>query len=129
MKKKNQATVVGLVGELGTGKTTFVKRFAKALGITEHITSPTFVILKKYGNLIHVDAYRLRGGKELLALGFQELLDDPRNIIFIEWADRVADVLPKDRLMLRFEHVDEDTRKIQITSTKTQTNSNGSSAK
>mgnify|MGYP001567656966 FL=1 len=126
--KTNHAIVIGLEGELGSGKTTFVQKFAKALGITEHITSPTFVILKKYGTLIHVDAYRLKGSEELNKLGFQKLVQDPHNIILIEWANLVADILPNDRITIHFEHVDENTRKIQISSTKSQTITNGSNS-
>ncbi|MEK7582949.1 MAG: tRNA (adenosine(37)-N6)-threonylcarbamoyltransferase complex ATPase subunit type 1 TsaE [Patescibacteria group bacterium] len=112
--KTNHAIVIGLEGELGSGKTTFVQKFAKALGITEHITSPTFVILKKYGNLVHIDAYRLKSSEDLKKLGIQELIEDPRNIIFIEWADLVADILPNDRITIHFEHVSEGKRKISI---------------
>ena len=112
--KTNHAIVIGLEGELGSGKTTFVQTFATAMGIKEHITSPTFVILKKYGNIVHIDAYRLKNSQELLALGFQELMADPHNIILIEWADLVTDILPNDRITIHFEHVDERKRKISI---------------
>ena len=119
--KTNRALVIGLEGELGSGKTTFVQKFAKAMGIKEHITSPTFVILKSYKLkaksyklLIHIDAYRLKHSRELFALDFLKLREDPHNIIFIEWANLVADILPNDRITIHFEHVDENTRKIQI---------------
>src|SRR3989344_466635 len=82
---KNSATVIGLYGELGSGKTTFMKFFASSLGITETIQSPTFVIMKfykippnyllpttKYSSLIHIDAYRLEKEEELLKLGWQK---------------------------------------------------------
>ncbi len=134
--KTNHAIIIGLEGELGSGKTTFVQKFAKALGIKEHITSPTFVILKKYQipstkyqYVIHIDAYRLKTGEELNKLGIQELIQDPRNIIMIEWANLVADILPNDRITIHFEHVDENTRKIQISSTKSQIITNESNSK
>lgn len=107
------AVVVALIGELGSGKTTFVQKFAKAYGITEPITSPTFVILKQYGNFIHVDAYRITS-RELKALGIQELMTDPKNIIFIEWANRVKDILPRNCITIHFEHVNQTTRNIRI---------------
>lgn len=112
--KTNHAIVIGLEGELGSGKTAFVQKFAKAMGIKEHITSPTFVILKQYGNLIHIDAYRLKNSEELNALGLQELIQDPHNIIMIEWANLVADILPNDRITIHFEHASEGKRKISI---------------
>src|SRR3989338_5551126 len=93
---KPHAIVVALIGELGAGKTTFVQKFANAYGTHETLTSPTFVILKKYGNLVHIDAYRLKNAKELEDLGVRELIADPKNIIFIEWADSVKELLPSD---------------------------------
>ncbi len=116
-----QATVVGLYGNLGSGKTTFVQCVAELLGVKEHLTSPTFVILKSYKLktknyklLHHIDAYRLKSGEELRKLGFEELLRDPKNLILIEWADIVADILPADHIELNFEFVDDSTRKISF---------------
>lgn len=115
------ATVVGLHGDLGSGKTTFVQCVARALGITEHITSPTFLIIKtyklktkNYKLLYHLDAYRLKSGDELLKLGWQELAQDPKNLIFIEWPERVEEILPSDCLKIIFEFVDETTRVIEF---------------
>ncbi|MDP3996540.1 MAG: tRNA (adenosine(37)-N6)-threonylcarbamoyltransferase complex ATPase subunit type 1 TsaE [bacterium] len=113
------ATVVGLYGDLGSGKTTFVQAVAKALGVVEVVNSPTFLILKSYKlkansyNLLHhIDAYRLESVEELRKLQFEELLRDPRNLIFIEWADRVATILPQEHIKLFFEFFDEHTRGI-----------------
>ncbi|MDO8564580.1 MAG: tRNA (adenosine(37)-N6)-threonylcarbamoyltransferase complex ATPase subunit type 1 TsaE [bacterium] len=117
----SQATVVGLYGDLGAGKTTFVQAAARALGISERISSPTFWIVKSYKlkvksfqKLIHVDAYRLKNADDLRKLGFSELLTDPKNLIFIEWAERVADLLPPDHIKLQFEFVDDHTRSIEF---------------
>ncbi|MES2087957.1 MAG: tRNA (adenosine(37)-N6)-threonylcarbamoyltransferase complex ATPase subunit type 1 TsaE [Patescibacteria group bacterium] len=119
-KTRGGATVVGLYGNLGSGKTTFVQCVAEILGVKEHLTSPTFVILKSYKLtaesfklLHHIDAYRLKDGRDLLKLRFDELLADPKNLILIEWADLVADILPNDVIKLQFEFVDEKTRKIE----------------
>lgn len=127
-----QATVVGLYGNLGSGKTAFTQCVAEILGVKENLTSPTFVIFKSYklktknpartesvrsGGykfLYHVDAYRLKSGEELRKLGFEELLRDPQNFILIEWADLVADILPSDHVKLQFEFIDEVTRKISF---------------
>lgn len=115
----DRATVVGLVGNLGAGKTTFVQAAAKALGIKEKVASPTFLIMKSYKLLdlrfeffIHIDAYRLKHSYELRTLGFADLLSDSHNLIFIEWADKVVDLLPHHTQTISFEYLDEETRKI-----------------
>src|SRR5579864_9316893 len=91
----DEATIVALSGDLGAGKTTFVKGIAEALGIEDEITSPTFVIEKVYAlndkpwkpwrKLIHIDAYRLAGRHELAPLGWDELIQAPENLVCIEW--------------------------------------------
>ncbi len=104
-----KATVLALHGDLGTGKTTFTQVLARRLGVTESVTSPTFVIMKGYelcdqpfDQLIHIDAYRVEQSGELRVLGFDELLQRSRTLIVIEWAEKVADLLPKDTIDLRF---------------------------
>ena len=118
---QKHAVVIALEGELGAGKTTFVKAFAKAFGIKAHITSPTFVLLKGYGLqvtgyrfLYHVDAYRLKNYRDLLPLGVKEVMTNPENIILIEWADRVKPILPKKYIKIHMDHVNLKTRKINI---------------
>jgi tRNA threonylcarbamoyladenosine biosynthesis protein TsaE len=120
-KPGKKAVVVGLVGELGSGKTVFTKGFARGLGLKENITSPTFVLeriyklkTKNYKLFIHIDAYRLEKSKDLIDLGFKNLIRDPKNIILIEWADRVKKILPKDCLKIKFEHKNKNKRKIWI---------------
>lgn len=113
------ATVVGLSGDLGAGKTAFTQALARELGISESITSPTFVLEKiyklanqKFGKLVHVDAYRLENGAELLKLGFGELLADKNNLIIIEWVERVQEILGEFR-KVDFKFIDDQTREIK----------------
>ncbi len=123
-KPKKTATLVGLFGELGSGKTSFTQGVAKAFGIKDHITSPTFVLEKiyklgkkfSYKHLIHIDAYRLEGAKEMTALGWDEILANPENIIFIEWPERVESALPEKMIKIYFEAVGnkEEERRITI---------------
>jgi len=117
---KTQARVVGLKGELGSGKTTFVKGVARALGVVESITSPTFVILKRYNTtstifkeLFHIDAYRIDRAQELLDLGWEDIYKDTSTLIFIEWPENVRKILPKDAIKLDFTFIDEHTRRIE----------------
>ena len=126
--KNTTATVVGLYGELGAGKTSFTQGLARALGVSENIVSPTFVIEKIYelahpteglgqyqnfSHLIHIDAYRLEKSSELLHLGWQEIVTDPQNLILIEWPDRVADIMP-EHICINFSHIENEERSIEI---------------
>lgn len=100
--------VLGLVGPLGAGKTQLVKGIAAGLGAADlrKVTSPTFVLVNEYQGrllLFHVDAYRLSGGRELEAIGFDELCCTEGAAVVVEWADRVADVLPERMLQVRIE--------------------------
>lgn len=117
----DKAVVVGLYGDLGSGKTTFTQAIAKLLNIEEHVTSPTFVIEKRYDinhenfkKIIHIDAYRLDSGKELLSLDWERDIKDPRNLIFIEWPEKVAEVIPKNHSKINFKFVSENEREIEI---------------
>lgn len=121
--KTKGALVMGLYGDLGSGKTTFTQYFGKLLGIDETMASPTFVIEKiykiedksdKFDHLIHIDAYRIESAKEIEMLGFRELLVNPRNIIMIEWPEKISEIMPAGHIKIRFEHADEFTRKINI---------------
>ncbi len=103
--------VIAMTGELGSGKTTYVQERARALGITESVVSPTFVILKIYkipkgefDHLIHIDAYRLENEKELEKLGIKELMADHKNLVMIEWADKVRSLIPPDSTWMQFTH-------------------------
>lgn len=103
--------VICLVGELGSGKTVFVKGFASALEVKENITSPTFNLVKEYLDgempLYHMDLYRLEGGIE--NVGINDYFSKG-GITIIEWADLVEDSLPEERLEIRFKVIDENTR-------------------
>jgi tRNA threonylcarbamoyladenosine biosynthesis protein TsaE len=115
-----RATVVKLSGELGSGKTTFTKGVAKALGLKHTVTSPTFVLEKVYripkgktfAKLVHIDAYRLERGKELKTLHFEKLLADPHALILIEWPEHVEDALPRAAQAISFKVIDDMTRNI-----------------
>jgi len=91
--------LVVLTGDLGAGKTTFVKGVAAALGVAEPVTSPTFAIVHEYDGRVpvaHVDVYRLQRIQELHDLGFDEMLED--RVVLVEWGDAIARVLPRDRV-------------------------------
>ena len=114
-----EATIIALIGDLGAGKTTFAQAFAHALGVREHITSPTFVIEKRYPlsgqkfrTLVHIDAYRLDTPEELMKLGWNGTTSDPENIVLVEWADKIRPILPDHAYEISLTFRDEDTRQL-----------------
>ncbi|MGB9743426.1 MAG: tRNA (adenosine(37)-N6)-threonylcarbamoyltransferase complex ATPase subunit type 1 TsaE [Minisyncoccales bacterium] len=124
-QKKEKTLIIGLIGELGSGKTTFCQGFARALGVKEKILSPTFIILKRFSihnpsskfiNFYHLDCYRIGKPKEILRLGFKNIISQPRNIIVIEWADRIRKILPRQTIILQFDFIDKNLRKITLNS-------------
>lgn len=104
LRTREQTPVLALQGDLGAGKTALTKAFARVLQIAEHVTSPTFVIMKSYDishdtrftTLTHIDAYRIEDEAELTVLGFRELLLDPARLLIIEWPERIPGLMPKD---------------------------------
>lgn len=120
INKKNGAVVIALQGDLGSGKTTFVQGLARAFGIKENILSPTFVLMKIYEvqlrkprifshtfkHLIHIDCYRLDSPKDLLHLGFRDILKDKDAIVLIEWADMIKNILPEQTIWINFSHTE-----------------------
>ncbi len=114
------ATLITLSGELGAGKTTFTQAVAKALGVSESVTSPTFVLEKTYDlpaggtfrKLVHIDAYRLKLPSELHALGFFSRMEDPSNLILLEWPERVASKLPPATVAITLMVNDDTSRTI-----------------
>jgi tRNA threonylcarbamoyladenosine biosynthesis protein TsaE len=139
------AVILALEGDLGGGKTVFAQGLARGLGSKEQITSPSFVLIKKYRltpsqpsfyiksasstiapqlrrggrkrgleNFYHLDCYRLTKVWQLQELGFEEIICDPKNLVVIEWAEKVEEILPKDKIVIKFEWVGENRRKITI---------------
>lgn len=119
---QKKAFLIGLEGDLGGGKTTFLQGFARGLGIKQRILSPTFVLMKKFKikpskffqHFYHIDCYRIEKPKEILDLGFKKIISNPKNIIAIEWADRIQKILPKNTIILKFKFINKSRRKIVL---------------
>jgi tRNA threonylcarbamoyladenosine biosynthesis protein TsaE len=117
--------VLALTGDLGAGKTAFVKGLAKALGVKQVVQSPTFLLMKCYPlkahtmdhgprTICHVDAYRIENERELMSIGVGEKLEDPAAITVIEWADLVKKIIPKRAVWIKFAHGKEASERVII---------------
>ncbi|MDD7409112.1 MAG: tRNA (adenosine(37)-N6)-threonylcarbamoyltransferase complex ATPase subunit type 1 TsaE [Anaerovoracaceae bacterium] len=113
--KLKPGDIVCLLGDLGTGKTTFSKAVAAGLGVKEEITSPTFNIVNIYKSgripLYHFDVYRLSGAKEFLDAGFDEYFD-AGGVCLIEWADIIEDVIPDGSILVEIERGSSETERL-----------------
>ena len=112
--------VVSLAGDLGAGKTTFCKGFARGLGINENITSPTFTLMNEYAGgkkLYHFDLYRLSDTEEFRASGFEEYFDLTRldGITVVEWASNCPGILPARHIAVRISKPDLTTDAREVT--------------
>ncbi len=112
----HRGDLVVLIGDMGAGKTTFAKGVARALGVRDPVTSPTFTIVQEYDGgvpVAHVDVYRLGRLQELHDIGFDELLED--RVVLVEWGDAIAPLLPNDRLEVQLTIGDDpDERTIEL---------------
>ena len=113
-------SVISLVGDLGTGKTTFTKGFARQMGIKEHVTSPTFKLVSEYKGekykLNHIDAYRMNGAEDFLNIGGEEYLTSKNSITIIEWGDILIDILSSKTITINFKRIisPKESRNIEI---------------
>ena len=110
--------VVALIGELGAGKTCLTQGLARGLGVPAafQITSPTFTLINEYPgriNLTHIDTYRLSGITDMIDLGCEEYFSDC-NVVVIEWAEKVREILPESTVFIQMTYLDENDRKIEI---------------
>ncbi len=108
-KEIKDGGVVCLYGDLGAGKTTLVQGIARGLGIKKRVISPTFIIIRNYDRLYHIDLYRLDDAK---TLGLEELWSDPANILLIEWPERAETILPKNRWNIKLTTLPDGTHEI-----------------
>jgi len=121
LEQGENAIIVALDGDLGSGKTTFSQFIGEALGVRDAIQSPTFLIEKIYElydkpwkHLVHIDAYRLEQDEELLHLGWKEITNRKDNLILVEWAEKVKNILPENTIYISFKHISESEREIEI---------------
>ena len=114
-EKLDEGSIVCLHGELGAGKTTLVKGIAEGLDISEEIISPSYLLLREYRGrvpLVHIDLFRINSDQEAIEIGLDDYLIGPDGVVVIEWAERIKDILPDDRVVIRLEYVNGNKRKI-----------------
>jgi tRNA threonylcarbamoyladenosine biosynthesis protein TsaE len=119
---EGKTPVLAISGDLGAGKTTFMQAFAKQLGITESVISPTYVIMKRYvvpeedvevfKTLVHMDVYRIDDVSEMSPLRFEEVLAEEGSVVCIEWAEKIMELLPPHTLSMNIESTGENSREI-----------------
>ena len=114
---KDSGAFVSLYGEIGAGKTAFVKLVAKALNVQEHVTSPSFVILNEYHSaeipIYHFDLYRLKDIEEAMSAGAEEYIYS-NNYCMIEWPEIIYPILPSDTIYIKIEEIEDKKRKFTI---------------
>ena len=108
---------LGLIGDLGVGKTTFTKRICEYFGITENVKSPTFTYLIEYTSgkkpVYHFDAYRIINSEEIYEIGFEDYIRE-EGVVIVEWANNIIDEMPEDTLYVEISHNDESTREVSV---------------
>lgn len=124
--KKRHARVIVLEGDLGSGKTTFARGFVRELSGHARVLSPTFLLMKEYplrqkdekkqGVLYHFDWYRVSDPREVEALGWKRITEDPRNVILVEWPERAPLLVPADAVRICFAHAGAKERVVRIVS-------------
>jgi tRNA threonylcarbamoyladenosine biosynthesis protein TsaE len=123
-KLKRGPAVFALQGDFGAGKTTFTQGFLKGLGSKKRATSPTFVLMRRHGlgsgtrggkkfkNVFHIDAYRLKKPEHLAALELDVILNEPGNIVLIEWPEQAKKFLPKHTVWIKFKYGKNENERI-----------------
>jgi tRNA threonylcarbamoyladenosine biosynthesis protein TsaE len=121
-KSLHGGMAVVLFGDLGSGKTTFTQGLARGLGISGQVTSPSFLVMRLHTvrtnstikRFFHIDLYRTESEQDILAIGITDAFSDPKGVAVIEWGEKLESLLPKKRIEVRLEYVDENKRKIHI---------------
>ena len=117
--KLPRGTVIALYGDLGAGKTVFSRAFAKAIGVTETVSSPTYTIIQEYllddgGYFYHLDLYRIQNSRDALAFAVDKYLNDANSYALLEWPERIEDILPPDTLIINIKHLNDTEREITV---------------
>lgn len=109
---------LGLIGDLGAGKTTFTKKICSYYGVTENVKSPTFTYVIEYETgkkrIYHFDVYRIRNSEEIYEIGFEDYIGEEDSIVIVEWANNIIDEMPEETIYVEINHNDENTRMVSV---------------
>jgi len=115
-EKIQDGGILCLTGDLGSGKTTFSQGLLKGLGVEETVNSPTFVVMKNYSvgnkNIYHIDTYRMESENDIIDLGWEEIISNEKNIVIIEWPEKIKKIIPKKAIRIDFKWLGENEREI-----------------
>lgn len=117
-KKLKNGGCLGLIGDLGAGKTTFTKKICEYYNITENVKSPTFTYVIEYSSgdvpVYHFDVYRINDPEEIYEIGFEDYIGEEGSVVIIEWADKILDEMPEDAVFVEINHYSDEARKIAV---------------
>lgn len=117
-KSMENGGVIGLIGDLGAGKTTFTKRLCEYYGVTENVKSPTFTYVIEYESgskpIYHFDVYRIINSEEIYEIGFEDYVGEENSITIVEWANNIIEEMPEETIYVEINHNDENTRIVSV---------------
>lgn len=117
-KLEKTGGVLGLIGDLGAGKTAFTKEICRYYGITENVKSPTFTYVIEYSSgrkpVYHFDVYRIINAEEIYEIGFEDYIADENAVIIVEWADNIVEEMPEETVYIEIAHSGENTRRVSL---------------
>lgn len=120
-KRLQPGSIVALIGDLGTGKTTLTKSIAKGLGVKDMITSPTFTIVQEYHDgrlpLYHFDVYRIGEIEEMYELGYEEYFFG-QGVCVVEWADLILELIPPESVIIKLEYGEQENERVYVVETR-----------
>ena len=117
-KKLENGGCVGLIGDLGAGKTTFTKKICECFGVTENVKSPTFTYVIEYSSgdvpVYHFDVYRINDSEEIYEIGFEDYIGEDGSVVIIEWADKILEEMPEDAVFVEINHYSDAAREVAV---------------
>ena len=117
-EKLKNGGCLGLIGDLGAGKTTFTKKICECYNVTENVKSPTFTYVIEYSSgdvpVYHFDVYRINDSEEIYEIGFEDYIGEDGSVVIIEWADKILEEMPEDAVFVEINHYSDVAREVSV---------------